>query len=703
MNMLVGLIGLPLGYVIYGAYRLTGSYGLAILIFAVIAKILVFPVQMAAQKNSIRLLRLQPTLDRIKRRHAGNRELINERQHELFQKEKYSPLIGLVPLFIQLFLIIGIMQVMYNPLGHILHLDPAVIEVLVNATNALLGTTGGPGDQLRVIEAMKDPANLLYFESVLSAFPDAGSIISTVLSVDLSFLGLNLAAIPTPMHISAELWIPLLAGISSWLLCLSQTALSPGALSQGRATNMGLTLFTVTLSIYIAFVTPAGVGLYWSAKNVLGIAAVLLLNKMYDPQKLAGEALAYIKAGQKSTAQRKEERRQNKELEARSRADAARFMAAKKELVFYAISAGQYKYYKNIIEWLLAHSDIVIHYLSNDENDAVFKQSHERLMTYYATQQKTISLLLKLDAQMLLTTVVDLQSFHMKRSIVRSDLEYVFVPHGLAHSHITAREGAYDYFDTIFLVGPYRIANFRLREQMAGLPKKRLVKAGYGVYDQIVESYAAIVDAVNERPRILIAPSWQEDNITELCIDGILEALVDKGYEIVFRPHPQEVKLFPERMAALKERHARHVEAGDLVFETDFSAAQSIYTADILITDWSNIAFEFSYATLKPAIFINTPMKVLNPNYKRYGEESLHLSLRDELGVALDLADIEADLSEIVVRLLENKDAYRARIETVVEQQLYYPRRAGEAGGRYVLNRLKNRNFLYGADDIKLA
>ena len=130
MSVINTVLGVPLGYAIYFAYIFTNSYGFAIIIFAVIAKIVLFPVSVLAHKNSIRLLQIQPALHIIKRRYAGDKEQLNEEQYNLFKKEKYSPFVGLIPLFLQLFLIIGVMQVMYHPLQHLLRLEPDAVSVI---------------------------------------------------------------------------------------------------------------------------------------------------------------------------------------------------------------------------------------------------------------------------------------------------------------------------------------------------------------------------------------------------------------------------------------------------------------------------------------------------------------------------------------------------------------------------------------------
>lgn len=631
MNIIDTVLITPLSYVISFAYWLTGSYGLAILLFAFISRVILFPVNILAHNNAIRFLRVYPSLDIIKRRFAGDKEQQSEEQYNLFKQEKYNPFITFIPLMLQILLVVGMLQVMY-----------------------------------RLLDELTD--------------------------ADLLFAGLNLGVVPSFADPSVALLVPFISGLAALIFCLVQNAISPGAMTQSSRANMGMTLFTVALSLYFALVMPVGVGLYWTACNLVGIAVVMILRALYDPRKLAGEAVAKIEASKKTRAELREERARAKELRAREKQDVARFITAEKRLTFYALSGGQYKFYKNIIEYVLEHSDIIIHYLTNDPNDALFNpeqiSENSRLIPYYASSKKTISLMLRLNTDILVTTVPGLQGYQMKRSIVREDIEYIYVPHELASIHSVLREDALDYFDTIFCVGAHRIAEVRRREEMAGLPKKKMVKFGACIYDQLTEAYSGMTRVANERPRILIAPSWQVDNIFELCIDDILDALLGKGYEIILRPHPQFIKMFPERMEYLQKKYSRFTSDGELVFGLDFGDNEQIYTSDAVLTDWSNIAFEFSYVTLKPSIFINTPMKVLNPNYVKYGVDVLNITLRDRVGISVDVENI-AGLNDVVAQLLTEKDTFKEQIEQVKREYLYHPGRSGEAGGKYIIEQLK--------------
>ena len=667
----------------YFAYNVTNSYGLAILIFTVFVSILLYPVNVLAHKNSIRLLQIQPSLEGIKKLHGGDRNRLNEEQYNLFKSERYSPFIGLIPLLAQLFLIIGMLQVIYHPLQHIMRLGPELIGELVQVTRSITGVQGGLGEQLRALEALQNPANASLFRSVFD-----GTIPPSIMEFDFNFLGLNLGVTPSFGAPISVLAIPALSGITALIFCIAQSGISPGALSQSKKTNVGLTVFTVAFSIYFAFVTPLGVGMYWILRNSFGTVVIFILDKLYNPKKLAPEAIAYLEATKKTPKEIAEERKNKKILATREKLDIVRFKQAKKDLVFYALSGGQYKYYKTIVEYILQHSEITIHYLTNEPEDAVFEMEQIRFIPYYVSQRKTTMLLLKLDAKMLVTTVPDLQVYHMKRSILRDDIEYVYVQHGLGSTHFAAREEAHDHFDTIFCVGEHQAVELRRHEELKGLPEKNLVRSGYGLYDQLVESYRSLEISPTEKPKILIAPSWQQDNILDCCIEPLLKGLLGKGYQIIIRPHPQYVRMFSDRLERIKKKYSNEVESDELVLDVDFLSNEAILLADIVITDWSNIAFEFSYCTLKPSIFINTPAKILNPSFEEYGIVALEILLRDKIGQSMEPQDVDK-VDELVTHMLKEKELYTQQIKDVVKEYLYYPGRSGEAGGKYIIRRIK--------------
>ena len=254
-----------------------------------------------------------------------------------------------------------------------------------------------------------------------------------------------------------------------------------------------------------------------------------------------------------------------------------------------------------------------------------------------------------------------------------------------------ARKGAFDHFDTVLCAGPHQIDEIRETEAMYDLPPKNLVPCGYGLLDNLVKGYEALDhrEESGGRKQILIAPSWQEGNILDSCVDELVSQLDGEKYFVVVRPHPEYVKRFPGKMKSLQTRY-QAADPSHLMIEADFSSNVTIFTADLVITDWSGIAYEFTFATKKPALFINTPMKVLNPDYTKYTNLPLDITLRDQVGISLDLDKVRETRST-VDKLLDERDAYKQKIEEILHKCVFNIGGSGAAAGRYILKSLQKR------------
>ena len=182
----------------------------------------------------------------------------------------------------------------------------------------------------------------------------------------------------------------------------------------------------------------------------------------------------------------------------------------------------------------------------------------------------------------------------------------------------------------------------------------------------------------------MLGPSWQQDNLLDSCIDELLGQLLGKGYRIIVRPHPEYVKRYRPRWEAIQERYASYSE-DELLFEHDFSSNETVFTSDILITDWSTVAYEFSFSTCKPSIFINTTMKVNNPKWKELGIEPTDISWRDEVGVSLEPDALER-FGETVASMLEQSDSWHDRIATFRNESIYNLGDSAEVAGRFLLD-----------------
>lgn len=107
----------------------------------------------------------------------------------------------------------------------------------------------------------------------------------------------------------------------------------------------------------------------------------------------------------------------------------------------------------------------------------------------------------------------------------------------------------------------------------------------------------------------------------------------------------------------------------------------------MLVTDWSSIACEFSFTTMKPSVFVDTPMKVSNPDWEELGIEPTDLTIRNQIGTSLAVEEL-ARLGDVVDDMISHTEAWRDRIEEVRSRMIYHRGRGGEVAGAYLLGRM---------------
>lgn len=619
-------------------YALTHNWWLAILLFTIIIKIILMPMALWVQKNSIVMVQLMPALNRIKIRYFGDAETIGEKQTALYKEKRYHPMLSLIPLAIQVIILFGLVDVVHG-----------------------ITDSGTPGTE---------------------------------------FLGL------IPVEDGGLSWImPVLAGLSAVAMGCTQNLINPLQKEQTRLEKNTTNGLSIALSFFLGMFVAAGMAFYWICSNLLSILVQIACNIIikpakyidYDELNASREELEGLNAiGKKQTKWY-----QRDPLAKREKTDFKRFFSiAGKHIVFYSEGSGFYKYFKGAIEWLLAHSDICIHYVTNDPNDQAFAlaETQPRLFPYYIGEKRAITLMMKMDADVVVTTLGDLDNFYTKRSYVRRDIEYVYMFHHMTSMDMTSTEGEYDNYDTLLCTGPHQITEMRQIENVKGVAPKNLVECGYNLLDEEIADYEARPElhVANERPIILIAPSWQEDNIMDSCIDPMLASALGRDYQIIVRPHPEYIKRYRARWDAFKTRYA-DVPREELVFEGDFSGFDSILQADLIVTDWSSIFCEFCFTTFKPAIFMDTPPKVRNPNYKRFGIDSTDVSLRNRLGKSIPLEDAST-FGDVVTELLRTRALWEERIRDVRDGFVFNLGHGGEAAGRYLLSAVLKAQSSSNAD-----
>jgi len=688
MEFLESVIGYPLGFLMNLCYRLFANYGVAIIAFTLLTKFVLLPLSVWVQKNSIKMVQMQPAINRIKAKHFGDADTIADEEAKLYKQNKYSPLASIIPLAVQILLLMGVVAVIYNPFQYLFNMDAALIENISRVASELSGINIADSSiQLTAIEYIKNPE----FAASFTTIAGIENYLDQIKNFDLMFLGINLSFNPS-IVLGITCVVPVVAGLSSMWLCIAQNQANVLQAEQSVVSQWSMSILSVGLSLYLGFFVPAGIALYWVASNLFAILQLYLLNMAIPPKKYVDyEALEASRQelAQLNAMTPKKKMFAKDEFAKRELADYKRFFSiANKHLVFYSERSGFYKYYKEIIEFILEKTTVAIHYVTNDPNDIVFElaKTQPKLKPYYIGVKRCITLMMRMEADVVVMTTPDLDNFYLKRSLLQKDIKYIFVPHDPSSMHMGFREHSLDNFDVVFCTGPHIKDEVRASEKLYGTKEKELVEFGYPLIENLIESCKNLEPNESTRKSVLIAPSWQEDNLLDSCIEPLIDSIYGDDYKIIVRPHPEYMKRYSAKMQLLVDKYADKIGDG-LEFELDFSSNKSVYSSDILVTDWSGIGIEFSFATLKPAVFINTKIKMENENYKSIGIEPQEIVLRNILGVALEKDEIPLKFANTVKTLIGD-DSFKDKLKNKREEYFYNLGSAGTNGAKYIIRYL---------------
>ena len=286
-----------------------------------------------------------------------------------------------------------------------------------------------------------------------------------------------------------------------------------------------------------------------------------------------------------------------------------------------------------------------------------------------------------MDADVVVMTMPDINNYHIKRSYIRKDIEYIYIPHGIDSLNLTMRKGSMDNYDSVFVTGKHQREECEKTNQVYNLKNRKIIDWGYSLLDDMISDYKKSKKKPQKEKTIMIAPSWQKDNIIDLCLNNILKPLKGKKYQVIVRPHPQQVRHMKDAFEKMKEKY----EGTNIKIQTDFSKTSSVFNADLLITDWSSIGYEYAFTTEKPVISIDTPMKIMNPEYKKIKVEPFNIWAREQIGEVVKVKDVK-NISSIVKKMLKDPKKYQKKISALKKDSVYNLGNSAEVGAEYIIN-----------------
>ena len=271
----MGFISEIFGYLLNWLYQIFNNYGIAIIIFSIILKIILIPITIKQQKSLKKSAELQKEMTEIQKKYKNNPEKLNQETIELYKREKMSPFSGCLSAIAQIIILFAVFYLVRSPLTYMKKVDPALIEQYTNE-----------------IKQEEENKNTPYPE--IAIIKEKGSQDERV-AINMNFLGLDLSSVPTQSLSDWRVYvIPGLYVLTSFISMRMTTSMQTkkkendgeqNELDAVVQANKSMSYIMPIMSVSIAIIAPLGLALYWLVSNILMIIERLILNKFLKDEE----------------------------------------------------------------------------------------------------------------------------------------------------------------------------------------------------------------------------------------------------------------------------------------------------------------------------------------------------------------------------------------------------------------------------------
>tara|TARA_B100001971_G_scaffold207491_1_gene227738 strand:+ start:258 stop:1430 length:1173 start_codon:yes stop_codon:yes gene_type:complete len=366
-----------------------------------------------------------------------------------------------------------------------------------------------------------------------------------------------------------------------------------------------------------------------------------------------------------------------------------------RSIVFYVENEYYTIYLKSLIETLVNEYGLKVSYVTSSKTDPLLKSTNKNISSFYIGDGVVrTKFFLNLKAKILIMTMPDLETFHIKKSKVYP-VHYVYLFHSMVSTHLIYRRSAFEHFDSIFCVGNYQLDEIRSTEKLYDLKPKNLIRYGYSHLDNLLEKYSKriLLPKNNENKlHILLAPSWSDDGLFENISEKVIDILLREGYKVTFRPHPMTQKKSKKKINRMSEKFSKNE---SFLLEQNIFNFDSFLLSDIMITDWSGAALEFAFAFEKPVLFIDVPKKINNPEYEKIPQVPIEVSIREKIGKIILPTDLELIPNEIKMLYGQTKEL-RDKITKIRNELIFNVGESKKDGAEEIIKLLNERESYSG-------
>ncbi len=326
-----------------------------------------------------------------------------------------------------------------------------------------------------------------------------------------------------------------------------------------------------------------------------------------------------------------------------------------------------HKRYWNVFEPLLDEFEKRkqnVAYLTCSKDDPVFDKKYEYIKGEFLGEgNKAFSRLNLLNASIVVSSTPSLGVFQWKRS---NNVDfYIHVQHGANDISMYRMYGT-DHFDALPLSGEYQIEEIRQLEDMRGIAHRETPLCGIPYMDAMKKRLKEAGPVPEHERTVLMAPSWGKSGILSRFGEKLIDALIDTGYKIIVRPHPQS---YASEKEMLDKLMSKYTDESKVIWNRDNDNFEVLRQSDILISDFSGIIFDFTLVFDKPLIYTDTKYDIRPYDADWIEETPWTFRILPKLGLELNEENV-GNIKELIDKCINDpsfsKGRDKARSETWV-------------------------------------
>jgi hypothetical protein len=350
---------------------------------------------------------------------------------------------------------------------------------------------------------------------------------------------------------------------------------------------------------------------------------------------------------------------------------AANSASADHSFVIYNEGKQYWNVFKPVLDEFENHKTSLL-YLTSAQDDPVFDTSWSFVKPEFIGEgNRAFARLNMLRAGVCLMTTPGLDVYQLKRSKMVKHYSH------LLHAPVDAtlyRLFSFDYFDSVLLTGDYQAEDIRNLERQRNLPEKKLVTVGCSYLDVYAEKFKNLPAEENHPFTVLVSPSWGASAILTRYGEKLLDPLAASGWRVIIRPHPQSKK---SEAAMLERLHERYKDTKNIEWDYERENIYSLNKADIMISDFSGIIFDYMFLRDKPVLYVSQNFDLRPYDADDIEHELWQFKTVKEAGIELREEDFPR-ITEVIKNAGDSENLANAR-RKARETAWRYP---GEAGKR---------------------